>query len=243
MNVYDLQGKRILITGAAVRIGRSMALAFARAGADLVIHYGTSLVPAETLRQEVMAAGRRADILQANLLDPVETQALIPRALESGPLDGLVNNASIFDPLRWDTTGVEDWNRNLTVNLTAPFLLCQSFARTLETPRTGRILNMIDWRAFRPGADHLPYTIAKAALAALTQSLAVALGPRITVNGLALGAILPPTDQNVGNPAQGLPIPRWAELSEVDESALFLMAGPRYITGEIIHLDGGRHLV
>ena len=108
----------------------------------------------------------------------------------------------------------------------------------------GRIVNLIDWRGLRPGPDHLPYTISKAALAALTQSLAVALAPRITVNGLALGAILPPKK---GVPAkvnlEQIPARRWANLEEVGQALIFLLDGPAYITGEIIHVDGGRHLV
>ena len=102
----------------------------------------------------------------------------------------------------------------------------------------------MDWRALRPGADHLPYTISKAALAALTQSLAVALAPNISVNGLALGAILPPSDgSNTDKIIKDIPVKRWAELEEVGEAALFMLAGPKYITGEILHVDGGRHLV
>jgi pteridine reductase len=108
----------------------------------------------------------------------------------------------------------------------------------------GRIVNILDWRALRPGRDHLPYTISKSALAALTQSLAAALAPQITVNALALGAILPPSD---GSDTTGLlqfvPVRRWASLDEVDEALLFLLEGPAYITGEILHVDGGRHLV
>ncbi|MGZ9165986.1 MAG: SDR family oxidoreductase, partial [Anaerolineales bacterium] len=107
-----------------------------------------------------------------------------------------------------------------------------------------RIVNILDWRALRPGADHFPYTISKSALAALTKSLAVALAPNIIVNGLALGAVLPPADRNV-NPeiTKSIPAKRWSKESEVEDALLFLLIGPAYITGEIIHVDGGRHLV
>jgi pteridine reductase len=96
----------------------------------------------------------------------------------------------------------------------------------------------------RPGADHFPYSVSKAALAALTKSLAVSLAPNITVNGLALGAILPPTD-NPGNPdiLRSVPAARWGILPEIEETLIFLLTGPTYITGEIIHIDGGRHLL
>ena len=103
---------------------------------------------------------------------------------------------------------------------------------------------MLDWRALRPGKDHLPYTISKSGLAALTKSLSISLAPDITVNGIALGAILPPSDGGeIEDLVSGLPIPRWADIRELEETLIFLLSGPSYITGEIIHLDGGRHLL
>jgi NAD(P)-dependent dehydrogenase (short-subunit alcohol dehydrogenase family) len=159
-------------------------------------------------------------------------------------LFALVNNASVFEPLGWEDTSLEQWNLAMMVNLTTPFLLSQAFARSLVPEGLGRIVNLIDWRGLRPGPDHLPYTISNAALAALTHSLAIALAPHITVNALALGAILAPDN---GAPAEidldQIPAHRWANLEEVGQALLFLLDGPAYITGEIIHVDGGRHLV
>lgn len=242
--LLDLKDKTILITGAARRVGRSLSLAVARSGGNVLIHYGTSLREAESLQQEISSLGRAAKLIQADLADPASVERLFEQAAALGPVDGLVNNASIFEPLDWQNTLLEDWNRHLMVNLTAPFLLSQAFAQALPVELRGRIVNILDWRAFRPGPDHLPYTISKAALAALTQSLAAALAPRITVNALALGAILPPSDGGDAKaPIQSVPAQRWASLNEVDEALLFLLAGPAYITGEILHIDGGRHLV
>ena len=138
-------------------------------------------------------------------------------------------------------TSLDDWNNHLNINLTAPFLLSQAFAKHAQE---GRIVNILDWRALRPGADHFPYTISKSALAAMTKSLAAALAPRITVNGLALGAILPPADNSSAKDKviEAVPAQRWGEANEVEEALLFLLSGPAYITGEIIHVDGGRHL-
>lgn len=109
--------------------------------------------------------------------------------------------------------------------------------------RQGRIVNLLDWRVLRPGADHFPYTVSKSALAAMTQSLAIALAPNITVNGLALGAILPPAD-GVVNPKilENVPAGQWGEMEDVENALLFLLTSP-YLTGEILHVDGGRHLV
>ena len=239
-----LAGKTILITGAAKRIGRSLALAVARAGADVVIHFGDSLSDAESLRDEIQALGRKAFLLQADLANPTQAASLMPRARAFGPVYALVNNAAIFEALTWENCTLEDWNKHLMINLTVPFLLSQAFAQVSEPKGNRRIINLLDWRAERPGADHLPYTISKAALAALTRSLAVGLAPDVTVNALALGAVLPPSDGKATHDIlDRVPAHRWADLEEVGEALLFLLDGPTYITGEIIHVDGGRHLL
>lgn len=242
MTEQPLQQKTILITGAARRLGRVFALACARAGANVVIHHGHSTTEAETLRAEINELGRQAWIMQADLSDSSQTQDLIPLTNRSTPIHFLINSAAIFESLTFDTTSIEDWEKHIAINLTAPFLLSQSFARQAEPG--ARIVNILDWRALRPGADHFPYTVSKSALAAMTKSMAVALAPRITVNALALGAILPPSDGNK-NPEiiKNVPLKRWAEIDEVEQALLFLLTSSAYITGEIIHVDGGRHLV
>ena len=238
----SLNGKTVLITGAARRLGRLFALACARAGADIVIHHGHSDGDAENLRDEITGLGRRAWIFKADLSDSNQSRELIPQINESTPLHALVNSAAIFEPLSMEKTSLPDWERHVAINLTAPFLLSQAFAK--QAGDGARIVNILDWRALRPGADHFPYTVSKAALAALTKSLAVALAPDIMVNGLALGAVLPPADRNV-NPeiAKSIPAKRWSKVSEVEDALLFLLTGPAYITGEILQVDGGRHLV
>jgi len=243
-----MQSQNILITGAGRRIGRELALAAAQAGANVAIHYHTSAESAEQTAREIRSLGRKAVTLCADLAQVEHLPVLIEMAeRELGHLSALVNNASIFEPLDWETTTLGDWERHLRVNLTAPFILSQAFARRLPPSASGRIINILDWRALRPGADHLPYTISKAALAALTRSLAQALAPHITVNGLALGAILPPADQNstknLSHILANVPAARWANVDEVTAAFVFLLYGPAYLTGEILHLDGGRHLV
>lgn len=238
----SLEGKVILVTGAARRLGRIFALACAHAGASVVIHHAHSDDEAESLRAEIEGLGRRAWVFKADLGDSSQAERLIPSINSSTPLHGLVNSAAIFEPLLLETTTVDDWQRHLHINLTAPFLLSQAFSR--QAPENSHIVNILDWRAMRPGKDHFPYTISKAALASLTKSLAVALAPTVVVNGLALGAILPPADQKP-NPdiIKNVPAKRWAEGREVQEALLFLLTCPAYMTGEIMHLDGGRHLV
>lgn len=241
----QLEGKNVLITGAAIRVGRAMAQAAAKAGATVIIHYNSSESEARSLQSELSDRGGQAHLLQSDLAELETAGELIERASEFGPLFGLVNSAAIFEPLNIETTDLAAWQRHLNLNLTAPFLLSQAFWSAHKASESeGRIVNILDWRALRPGADHLPYTVSKAALAALTQSLAIAMAPKITVNGMAFGAILPPVD---GADASGIikkvPAGRWATLEEVGETLVFLLSGPSYITGEVIYLDGGRHLI
>src|SRR5258707_1124079 len=124
-----LDGKFILITGAAQRVGRSLALAVAQAGADVAIHYGQSQDAAESLHAEIEALGRKAILVQADLANPAQAAGLVPRVLAHGPLFAIVNNAAIFEALTWENAGLEAWNRHLAVNLTTPFLLSQAFAQ------------------------------------------------------------------------------------------------------------------
>lgn len=237
-----LHGRVILVTGAARRVGKIFVLACARAGADVVIHHAHSDQDAESVRAEIKGLGQRAWVFKADLGDSSQAERLIPLVNRSTPLHGLVNSAAIFESLTLETATIDDWQRHLQINLTAPFLLSRAFAK--QAHENAHIVNILDWRALRPGKDHFPYTISKAALASLTKSLAVALAPKIVVNGLALGAILPPADQKA-NPdiIKNVPAQRWAEESEVQEALQFLLNCPAYMTGEIMHLDGGRHLV
>ena len=244
MDEQPLLDKTVLITGAARRVGRILALGCAQAGADVIVHYGHSAEEAAQTQDEIEALGRHAWVLASDLSQPAEASHTTSRANEISPLYALINSAAIFEPLSLAETTLSDWERHLSINLTAPFLLSQAFAEQLSEGAKGRIVNILDWRALRPRADHFPYTVSKAGLAALTQSLAVALAPRITVNGLALGAALPPADGGAGSDLiKDVPLGRWSEANEVQQALVFLLASPSYVTGEIIHVDGGRHLI
>ena len=239
-----LDGKTIFITGSARRIGRSLALTIAHAGANVILHHGHSPKMAAQTQTEIKALGREAYVIAADLSDQNQASELLYRANAYGPIYALINNAAMFDPLSALETSLDDWQKHLNTNLTAPFLLSQAFAHELPENMKGKIVNILDWRALRPGSDHFPYTVTKAALAAMTKSLAISLAPRIQVNGLALGAILPPPESSSTEEIlRDVPSKRWATLEEVGQSLLFLLSGPEYITGEIIHLDGGRHLI
>lgn len=239
-----LKNKRVLITGGAKRIGRLLALLVAREGGNLLIHHNSSPDEALALQYEIQELGQTAAIFQSNFSDNDSRRNFLERVFSSYEIDVVINNASLFANLDWKTTTVEDWRVHQAINLETPFLISQAYANALADGKKGKIINMLDWRALKPGTDHLPYTISKAGLAALTKSLALGLAPKITVNGIALGAILPPIDGTLQDSiTKNLPIPRWAAISELEETALFLISAPDYITGEIIHLDGGRHLI
>jgi pteridine reductase len=239
-----LAEKTILITGGARRLGKVMAIAAARSGADVIIHHAHSPVEAEDVAAQIRSMGRKAWVLEADLSNVEQTQNLMQTAFALAPVTALINNAAIFKSVDLANTTVQDWTEHLQVNLTAPFILSQSFAARYEAKQPGRIINILDWRALRPGKDHFPYTISKSALAAMTSSMALSLAPGIIVNGIALGAILPPGDEDF-SPAliKNVPMQRWSKLEELEELIVWLLSAPAYITGEIIHLDGGRHLV
>lgn len=247
----SLKGKTILITGAARRVGKYLALTVAQAGGNVIIHHAHSPDAARQTASEVEHFGVRAWTLEADFSQPETVQPLLEHAARLSPLYGLVNSASIFEPLSAAQTSLAQWQKHMNINLTAPFLLSQAFAACCyeeDEAITRRIVNIVDWRALRPAADHFPYTISKAALAALTRSLAAAYAPRITVNGMALGAVLPPSDMELTAEREqsilkNVPAGRWARLEEVGQALLFLLDGPEYITGEILHIDGGRHLL
>jgi NAD(P)-dependent dehydrogenase (short-subunit alcohol dehydrogenase family) len=241
-----LRDKVVLVTGSARRIGRALAQASAKAGADVVIHFRNSRDEASETQRELQALGRHAWTLQADLEDTEQAAQLVERASAFGPLYALVNSAAVFDRRTMQATSRGDWARTLALNLTAPFILTQAFATRIVAGSQGRVVNILDWRALRPDGEHFAYSISKAALAALTRSLALSLAPAVSVNGLALGAILPPEGGQSSphaNVLEHVPAGRWGALAEVEEAFLFLLTGPDYVTGEIIHVDGGRHLV
>jgi len=239
---FDLRGHTALVTGAGRRLGRAFAEAIAREGADVVVHYGRSQVGAEQAVQFAQQLGCQAVTIQADLSDPAQAAGLIGRSLELVPeVDLLVNSAAIFEPVGAVEAPIESWQRHLDINLTAPFLISQAFAKA-RNGGSGAIVNLLDWRARLPSADHFPYSISKAALAALTRGLALALAPSVRVNGLSLGAILPPADGGSGDPIRGVPAGRWGSVEEAVAGLLFLLGGPKSVTGEILQIDGGRHL-
>ena len=242
-----LQGRCALVTGSARRIGREMAVTLAWAGAAVVVHYRESEDDARETVARIEDAGGEAFLVRCDLVNHEQSLQLIDdaRAAAGRPLDILVNNASVFEPLSLMTTTVEDWDRNFAVNLRAPALLARGLFKQLPRDKTGDVINMNDDRIFRPGADNFPSTVTKVGLHGLTCSLALALAPRIRVNELALGAILAPVTDGADyeHTMRGaIPTERFDSPREVAHALLFLLENPAF-AGQTLCVNGGRHLI
>ena len=240
-----LDGKVAVVTGSAVRLGKALALALAGHGAQLVIHHGSSVDAARETVVQIKALGSDAVAVQADLGQAALAATIIECAVTHfGRVDILVNSAAIFEPGGLADTTEANWDRHFAVNLKAPFFLSQVFAAHVGRGQRGHIVNLVDWRATRPAADHLAYTLTKAGLITLTQSLALALGPNIQVNAIAPGAILPPPGQDqdyLDRLAQTIPLRRRGSSDEVAKALLFLLDSD-FVTGEVILVTGGQHL-
>ncbi len=234
-----------LVTGAARRIGRALALELAAQGFALAVHCHRSQAEAEALAAEIAADGGRAVVLAADLSREAESATLVERAAAAlGPLGVLVNNAAVFEPDDAITATRESWDRHLETNLRAPFVLAQEFARLLPGSAEGLIVNMIDHRVWNLTPHFTSYTLAKAGLWALTQTLALALAPRIRVNAIGPGPTLPSlrqTPEQFERQVASLPLGRGATLEELRGALRFLIEA-RAVTGQMLALDGGQHL-
>ena len=235
----------VLVTGAAHRIGRAIALDLAHHGWAVAVHYGRSRTAAEGVVAEIEKLGGRAATLACDLSREADVARLVQRAVEAlGPLTCLVNNASNFEMDKVDTATRESWDRHIETNLRAPLVLSQAFARQLPEGAEGNIVNLLDQRVWKLTPYFLSYTVAKSGLWTLTQTLALALAPRIRVNGIGPGPTLPSARQTADQFRQqqlALPLKRGATPEEVAATLRFILAAPS-MTGQMIALDGGEHL-
>lgn len=246
MDGMDLTGKVALVTGGAVRVGRAVSLALAAAGCDLFVHYGRSAESAAATRREAEALGVRVGLHAADLADPEAAVGVVRAARrEMGRVDILVNSAGVFAAGDLAETTLAVWERQFAVNLRTPFLLSRELVAGLEPDGRARIVNILDARIFRPAGDHFAYRLSKSALHAMTGDLARALAPRVTVNAVAPGAILPPPGEAPGYlarlAAERVPLGVHGSPEQVAESVLHLLRGD-FLTGVTIRLDGGEFL-
>ena len=234
-----------LVTGAAHRIGRAIALDLAAQGFDVAIHYNRSREAAEVLATEIESAGRRAVLVDADLSAELDTAALIGRAADAlGPVGCLVNNASRFDLDVWDTATRESWDIHMDTNLRAPFVLSQEMARALPEAAEGVIVNLIDQRVWNLTPYFLTYTLSKTGLWTLTQTLALALAPRIRVNAIGPGPTLKSerqSEEQFRMQWDATPLQHGATPEEIAAGVRYILAA-HSMTGQMIALDGGEHL-
>lgn len=234
-----------LVTGAAKRIGHAIALDLAHQGLDVAVHYATSKDEADETVAAIQAMGRKAVSLRADLTREDQVLPLVAEAKDAlGPVDVLVNNASAFEPDEWDSVSRESWDLHMEANLRAPFVLMQEFAKALPKDRRGVVVNMIDQRVWNLPPHYLSYTVAKAGLWTLTQTMAQALAPRIRVNGIGPGPTLPNARQkqdDFDEQWRQVPLRRQTTVEDICAGIRFLMAAPS-MTGQMIALDGGEHL-
>jgi NAD(P)-dependent dehydrogenase (short-subunit alcohol dehydrogenase family) len=239
------QHRIALVTGAANRLGAAMARALAADGWAVVVHHRGGREAANALVEELSAAGGRAAALKADLAVRRQRAALIGRASALfGPLTLLVNNASSFEPDSIADLDEDLWDRHLAIHLEAPVFLARDFAAQLPSGVQGNIVNIIDERVLRLTPNYFSYTLSKAALWTMTQTMAQSLAPRIRVNAIGPGPTLPESGQSKASFAKSqaaTPLGYAANATDVCEALLYLISA-RPVTGQMIAVDGGRHL-
>lgn len=239
------QAPTALVTGAGRRIGHAIALHLAGRGYRVAVHCNRSRDEADAVVREIVQTGGHAAVVQADLADHAAVSSLVSQAAAAlGPLSLLVNNASLFDYDHVETATEQSWDRHLDANLKAPFFLSQAFAVQLPDGAAGNIINMVDMRVWRLTPHFASYTVSKAGLWTLTQTLAMALAPRIRVNAIGPGPVLPSphqTDEQFRKQWESTPLKRGAEPGEIAAAIGFLLDAPA-VTGQMIALDGGQHL-
>jgi pteridine reductase len=242
-----LEGKVVLVTGGGVRLGRAIAEGLARAGADVAVHFHGSAEGADQVVRAARADGNRAAAFQADLTDAARIEPLVERVEEGlGPIAALVNSAAIFERHAFTETPLASLDGQWALNARAPFLLAQAVARRMVPRGGGDIVNVVDVGGARmPWRRYAAYCMTKAALASLTECLALELAPAIRVNGVAPGTVLPPEDLTPEvreGLRRNIPQQRFGSPLDVVEAVLFLLTGPRFITGQLLAVDGGRTL-
>lgn len=247
--MHELAGRAALVTGGGVRIGAAVCRALADAGANVAVHYHSSAAPARVLVAKLRQAGVRAVAVRADLAKPAQRRKLMATAARSlgQPIDLLVNNASTFPARRLLEMDEAQWRDDLVVNAWAPFELVRDLAAQLGR-REGSVVNFLDARIVDDDRRHPGYFLAKRMLADLTRLCALELGPRIAVNAVAPGPTLPPPgmDEAKGKRLlerlrQRLPLQRNSTPDDVARAVVYLAAS-RAHTGQVLFVDGGRHL-
>jgi NAD(P)-dependent dehydrogenase (short-subunit alcohol dehydrogenase family) len=236
----DINGKVALVTGAAKRVGKEIAQGLAERGAQLAIHYRSSMEEAREV------AGAKGAVFQADFAD-IQSVGTMFAEIEKklGGLDILVNSASVFDASTADEATPEHWDSQMDVNAKAPFFIAQQAARLMRRRGSGKIINIVDVAGEVIWPSYLPYSVSKAALIAVTRGLAKTYAPEIQVNGIAPGPVLFPdhySEEKKRIAIERTLLKRAGSPKDIVNAVVFLIEND-YITGDIIHVDGGRHIV
>lgn len=235
----------VLITGAARRIGRAIALDMAGRGYNVAIHYRHSREAADAAVGEMQGLGVRAVALAGELANPSDVARLVPACCDAlGPPSVLVNNASEFQPDSVVSTTLESWTAHLDINLRAPVFLAQDLVRHLPAGTDGNIINIIDQRVWKLTPEFFSYTLSKAGLWTATRTLAQALAPRVRVNAIGPGPVLKSihqTEQDFSAEVASTLLHRGPSTAEIAAAVRFILDAPA-MTGQMIALDGGQHL-
>jgi pteridine reductase len=244
-SVIKLRGKKALVTGGAVRLGRAIVLQLAAEGVGVCIHYGSSAGEAEETVKEIRQRGGDAWAIQGDFREPVRcAKEVMENAWNVlGGMDFLINSAAIFEPDKLTTLNEDHFDHHFSINLKAPLFLSQAFVERLGGA-AGHIVNIADWRALRPQPGHLVYTMSKAGLVALTKMLALELAPRVQVNAIAPGAILPPPGADANYEQElvsRIPLRRMGSPDDITAAILYLLRS-EFVTGEVLTVSGGESL-
>jgi pteridine reductase len=241
-----LERRIALVTGAGVRMGRAIALALGTAGADVAVHFRRSRAEAESAAEEIRSIGRRAAVVSGDLRQPDDCRRVVRDSIAGlGGLDFLVHAAANFHRASLAETDEELWDSAMDVNARAGFLLAREAAPML-TERSGRVVLISDFLAESPARNYLAHAVSKAAVEGLVRALAVELAPEVSVNGVAPGTVLPPegtTEEEAVRLARRVPAGRIGSAEDVAATVVFLCAGPAFLTGQLIRVDGGRSIV
>lgn len=239
---WNLRGKNALITGCAKRVGRALALALAGEGVNIAIHFNHSKREARQLSKDLAKLGVKTWMFEGDLQSEKQTMALVRRSwAATGGLDILINNASIYPEATLENITFAHLQQNIRVNAWAPLVLSREFARRAKF---GKIINLLDTHVDDEDWQHTGYLLSKYMLLKITRLMAVHFAPRVLVNGLAPGLILPPAGKNeayLARLGKQLPLQRHGSPEDVAHAAVYLLKSD-FVTGEVLYVDGGRRL-
>jgi NAD(P)-dependent dehydrogenase (short-subunit alcohol dehydrogenase family) len=243
MSDHPFLGRVALVTGAGIRIGRSVALRLAAAGADLAVNYSQSQAEAEEVASDIEKMGRHAVTFRADVGRRADVERMFAAVdKEFGRLDILVNNAGIFFPAKFEELTDEQWDRIQDTNLKSQFLCAQAAIPLLRRHGGGHIINISSVGAFLPWTSYVHYCVSKAGSVMLTRCLAAALGPDILVNSVAPGTIAFPGEAPHENFIRMVPLHKTGQGEDIADAVVYL-ASSNFVTGQILAVDGGRLLV